>query len=152
MEKKKKKRKQKKKKKEKKMEKKKKKKEKKKKKMEKKKKKRKQKKKKKQQQKRRRKNDRYCMGQKCYCSLCSQVVNTTGITENPVKAKILSHLYILRGFKTSDDAFRLSYSIAFDCSILPFLDLFHSWLYIFHLPGSPGTASFFSFLQVSGES
>jgi len=37
-------------------------------------------------------NDRYCMGQKCYCFLCSQVVNTTGITENPVKAKFLSHL------------------------------------------------------------
>jgi len=32
----------------------------------------------------------------------------------------------LRGFKTSDDAFRLSYSIAFDCSIRPLLDLFHS--------------------------
>ena len=25
----------------------------------------------------------------------------------------------------SDDAFRLSYSIAFDCSIRPFFDLFH---------------------------
>jgi hypothetical protein len=53
--------------------------------------------------------------------------------------KTPKHLYpklyrcILRGFKTSDDAFRLSYSITFDCSIRPFLDLFHSWLYIFHL-------------------
>ena len=37
-------------------------------------------------------------------------------------------IYILRGFKTSVDVFRLSYSIAFDCSICPFLDLFHSWL------------------------
>ena len=42
-------------------------------------------------------------------------------------------LYILRSFKTSDDAFRLSYSISFDCSIRPFLDLFYSWLYIFHV-------------------
>jgi hypothetical protein len=42
---------------------------------------------------------------------------------------ICIYIYILRGFKTSDDAFRLSYSIAFDCSIRPFLDLFHSWLY-----------------------
>ena len=41
------------------------------------------------------------------------------------------YTYILRGFKTSDDAFRLSYSIAFDCSIHPFLDLFHSWLYTY---------------------
>ena len=48
------------------------------------------------------------------------------------------------GFKTSDDAFRLSYSIAFSCSIRPFLDLFHSWLYIYSIfPGSPGTASLF---------
>ena len=42
-------------------------------------------------------------------------------------------LYILRGFKMSDDAFRLSHSTAFDCSIRPLLDLFHSWLYTFHL-------------------
>jgi len=39
---------------------------------------------------------------------------------------------VLRCFKTSDDAFRISYSVAFDCSIHPFLDLFHSLLYIFH--------------------
>ena len=51
---------------------------------------------------------------------------------------IYIYIYILRGLKTSDDAFRLSYSTAFDCSIRPFLDLFHSWLYILHLPGSPG--------------
>ena len=36
-------------------------------------------------------------------------------------------------FKTSGDAFRLPYSIAFGCSIRPFLELFHSWLYISHL-------------------
>ena len=34
---------------------------------------------------------------------------------------IYIYIYILRVF----DAFRLSYSIAFDCSIRPFLDLFH---------------------------
>jgi hypothetical protein len=46
----------------------------------------------------------------------------------------LAVLYILMcGFKTSGDAFRLPYSIAFGCSIRPFLDLFHSWLYIPHL-------------------
>ena len=39
--------------------------------------------------------------------------------------------FILRGFKSSDDAFRLSYSITFDCSIRPFLDLFHLWLSFF---------------------
>ena len=37
------------------------------------------------------------------------------------------------GFKMSGDAFRLPYSIAFGCSIRPFLGLFHSWLYISHL-------------------
>jgi hypothetical protein len=61
-------------------------------------------------------------------------------------------LYTLHGFKTSDDAFRLSYSIAFDCSIRPFLDLFHSWLYIFHLSRFSGNGLVFSFLQVSSES
>jgi hypothetical protein len=38
--------------------------------------------------------------------------------------------YILRGFTTSDDAFRLPHSIAFCCSIRPFLSLFPSWLCI----------------------
>jgi len=61
-------------------------------------------------------------------------------------------IYILRGFKTSDDAFRLSYSIAFNCSIRPFLDLFHSWLYIFHLSRFSGDGLVFYFLQVSSES
>jgi hypothetical protein len=52
--------------------------------------------------------------------------------------------YIYCGFKTSSDAFRLPYSIAFDCSIHPFLDFFHSWLYIYPIfPGSLGAASFF---------
>ena len=37
------------------------------------------------------------------------------------------------GFKTPGDAFRLPYSIAFGCSIRPFLVLFHTWLYISHL-------------------
>ena len=46
---------------------------------------------------------------------------------------IYIYIYLLRGFKPSDDDFQLSYSIAFDCSIHPFLDFFHSWLYIFHL-------------------
>ena len=56
-------------------------------------------------------------------------------------------LYVLRGSKTSDDAFRLSHSIAFDCSIRPFLDLFHSRLYIFHLSrfSGDGLVSFPSF-------
>ena len=54
-------------------------------------------------------------------------------------------LYILRGFKMSDDAFRLSYSIAFYCSIRPFLDLFHSCLYILHLSTFSGDGLVFSF-------
>ena len=58
----------------------------------------------------------------------------------------------MRGFKTSDDAFRLSYSIAFDCSIRPFLDLFHSLLYIFHLSRFSGDGLVISFPQVSSES
>jgi len=62
------------------------------------------------------------------------------------------YIYILRGFKTSDDAFRLSYSIAFDCSISPFLDLIHSWLYTFHLSRFFEDGLVFSFLQVSSES
>jgi len=57
-----------------------------------------------------------------------------------------NYIYILRGFKTSDDAVRLSYSIAFDCSIRPFLDLFHSWLYIFHLSRFSGDGLVFFFL------
>ena len=61
-------------------------------------------------------------------------------------------MYVLRGFKTSDYAFRLSYSITFDCSIRPFLDLFHSWLYIFHLYRFSGDGLVVSFLQVSSES
>jgi len=61
-------------------------------------------------------------------------------------------LYISLGLKTSDDAFRLSYSIAFDCSIRPFLDLFHSWLYMFHLSRFSRDDLVFSFLQVSSES
>jgi len=62
------------------------------------------------------------------------------------------YIYILRCFKRSDDAFRLSYSIAFDCSIRPFSDLFHSWLYIFHLSRFSGDGLVFSCLQVSSES
>jgi hypothetical protein len=65
---------------------------------------------------------------------------------------IYIYIYILRGFKTSNDAFRLSYSIAFDCSIRPFLDLFHSLLYIFHFSGFSGDGLVFSFLQASNES
>ena len=65
---------------------------------------------------------------------------------------IYIYIYTLRGFKTSDDAFRLSYSIAFDCSIRPFLDLFHSWLYIFHLSRFYGDGLVVSFLQVSSKS
>jgi hypothetical protein len=63
----------------------------------------------------------------------------------------LNTMYISRGFKTSDEAFRLSYSLAFDCSIRPFLDLFHSWLYKFHLSRFSGDG-LVSFLQVSSES
>jgi len=64
---------------------------------------------------------------------------------------IYMYMYILRGFKTSDDDFRLSYSITFDCSIHPFSDLFHSWLYIFHLSRFSEDFLVFSFLQVSSE-
>jgi len=38
------------------------------------------------------------------------------------------YIYIERCFKTSGDAYRLPYSIAFYCSIRPFLDLFYSRL------------------------
>ena len=56
------------------------------------------------------------------------------LTWNVGSAKrTFSVLYILSGYKTSGDAFRLPYSIAFYCSIRPFLDLFHSWLCISHL-------------------
>ena len=80
-----------------------------------------------------------------------------GSTSIAIHRKSLQFLYfaaadmkqsILRGFKTSDDAFPLSYSIAFDCSIRPFLDLFKSWLYIFHLYRFSGDG-LVSFLQVS---
>ena len=53
------------------------------------------------------------------------------------------------GFKTSGHAFRLPYSIALGCSIRPFLDLFHSWLYIPHLSRFFGDGLVFYFLQVS---
>ena len=52
----------------------------------------------------------------------------------------------------SDDAFRLPHSIAFDCSIRPFLDLFHSWLYMFNLSRFSEDGLVVSFLQVSSES
>ena len=52
---------------------------------------------------------------------------------------------MLHGFKISD-AFQLSHSIAFDCSIPPFLDLFHSWLYIFRLSRFSGDGVVISFL------
>jgi len=62
-------------------------------------------------------------------------------------------IYIfLRGFKTPDDAFGLPCSIAFGCSIRPILDLFHSWLCIFHLSRFFWEGLVFSFLQVSSES
>jgi hypothetical protein len=64
---------------------------------------------------------------------------------------IYIYIYILRSFKPSDDAFCLSYSIAFDCSIHPFLDLFHTWLYIFHISMFSGDGLIVSFLQVSSE-
>ena len=44
---------------------------------------------------------------------------------------------ILRGFKTPGDAFRLPYSIAFDCSIRPSLAVPHPSLYLSHLSGRP---------------
>ena len=54
------------------------------------------------------------------------------------------------GFKTSGDAFQLPYSIAFGCSIRPFLDPFHSRLYtISHFSKFCGDGLVFSFLQVS---
>jgi len=45
---------------------------------------------------------------------------------------IYIYIYISR-FKTSGDAFRLPYSIAFDCSIRPYLDLVQPSLFISHL-------------------
>ena len=56
---------------------------------------------------------------------------------------------ILRGFKTPGGAFRLPYSIAFDCSIRPFSDLFHPWLYTSHLSRFFGKGLVFSFLRNS---
>ena len=64
----------------------------------------------------------------------------TYVLEQPVYI----YIYILRGFETSGDAFRLPYSIAFDCSIRPSLALSHPSLYISHLSRFFGTASFFS--------
>ena len=57
------------------------------------------------------------------------------------QCEICYFLYILQGFKTSD-IFRLSYSIAFDCSICPFLDLFYSWLIHSIFPDFPGRLPF----------
>jgi hypothetical protein len=62
---------------------------------------------------------------------------------------ILYSTYILRGFKTSGNAFRLPHSIAFDCYIRQFWDLFHSWLHISHLSGFFWDGLVFSFHQVS---
>jgi len=57
--------------------------------------------------------------------------------------------YIYCGFKTSSDAFRFPHSIAFDCSIRPFLYIFHSWLCMFHLSRFFWSGLVFSFLHVS---
>jgi hypothetical protein len=65
----------------------------------------------------------------------------------------VTFIYVLRGFRTSDDAFRLSYSIAFDCSIRPILDLLP--FMTVHFPFFPvlrGRIRFFSFPQISSES
>jgi len=74
-----------------------------------------------------------------------------GRNESCMYVCMYTYMY-LRGFKTSDDAFRLSYSIPFDCSIRPSLELFHSWLYTFHLSRFSGDGVVSSFLQVSSES
>jgi hypothetical protein len=66
------------------------------------------------------------------------------IYRSSYNAPAILYIYILRSFKTSDYAFRLPHSIACDCSIHPFLDLFHSWLYIFHLPRFFGDGLVFS--------
>jgi len=57
---------------------------------------------------------------------------------------------MLRSFKTTDDAFRLSYSIALDCSVRPFLDLFHSWLHIFHFSKFSGDGLVFPSFRFPG--
>jgi hypothetical protein len=57
-----------------------------------------------------------------------------------------THIYI---YITSGGAFRLPYSIAFSCSIRPFLVLFPSWLYVSQLSKFFGDGLVFSFLQVS---
>ena len=47
-----------------------------------------------------------------------------------LQPSIYIYLFI-NALLTSGNAFRLPHSIAFGCSIRPFLDLFHSWLYIY---------------------
>jgi len=97
---------------------------------------------------------------KHYCVILREFIVSTLLSYTSMLMQLLAiqfeisrvKIYILRGFKTSDDAFRLSHSIAFDCSIRPFLDLFHSWLFIFHLSRFSGDGLVFSFLQVSSES
>jgi hypothetical protein len=59
------------------------------------------------------------------------------------------YICILRGFKSSGDAFLLPHFPAFDCSIRPFWDLFHSWLYLSHLSRFFGDDLVFSVLQDS---
>jgi hypothetical protein len=99
------------------------------------------------------------IGVKCVFWFSPQVVSETFLILSRIQRDIIKHvrrssckvpvivvkilIYTLRGFKTSDDAFRLPYSTACDCSIRQFLDLFHSWLCIFHLSRFFGTASFF---------
>ena len=65
---------------------------------------------------------------------------------------VMWRLYITRSFKTSGDAFRLPYSIVFDCSIRPFPHLSQSSLYISQLSRflEDGLVSFF--LHVSSYS
>ena len=75
-----------------------------------------------------------------------------------VRCYIYIHIYICvcvcvracaRGFKMSGDVIRLPHSIAFDYSIHPFSDLFHSCLNISHLSRFFRDGLDFSFLQVA---
>jgi len=59
------------------------------------------------------------------------------------------YIFILRGFKTSGDAFRLPYSIAFDCSSRPFSALSHPSLSVSHLSRFFGDGLFFSSFRFS---
>jgi hypothetical protein len=82
--------------------------------------------------------DREVGALKCYIKFFKKIYYITSISE-----KAIAQCMYVCGFKTSGDAIRLPYSIAFGCSIHPFLGLFHSWLCISHLSRSFGDGHVF---------